>query len=82
MSEIHDQINQRAFSTYSDKIEKEEMMDWLLHWFKTARLISEEYRMAGNFPMKTQADIAYRNHLERLDPETQQLINKSIHNAL
>lgn len=80
MNEIHDQINHRAFSTYSDKIEKDGMIDWLLHWFKTAKLISEDYHIAGNFIMKTQADIVYRKHLDRLDVETQAFIEKSIRN--
>ena len=77
MNDIYDLINEKAFSSYTDKIEKDEMDKWLIHWFKVAKSLEEHYNTIGNYTMKRKIELAYLNHLKTFSDETQKFIKEN-----
>ena len=79
MNDIYDLINEKAFSSYSDKIEKDEMGKWVIHWFTVAKNLENDYKLSGKYMMEKKVKIAYQKHLKTFSNETQKFICENVH---
>jgi hypothetical protein len=78
---LYDKINERAFSTYNEKIEKENYYLWQAHWILTIDVLKKEYEQEALFATVKSLDEIRNEQLNLMDTKTRYYVEQYINQS-